>query len=160
MDTRNIIIKPTEIDDIEQIIVVEKLNSDFVGQYSFDRHKNVILDPNDLHLSIFDSFDNKLIGYAILSGLNDSNNSIEFRRIAISQKGLGFGREAIRIIKSICFNKYKAHRLWLDVYSDNFVAIKLYESEGFKREGLLRDCIKEQDFYRSMLIMSIIESDL
>ena len=53
----------------------------------------------------------------------------------------------------------KYHRLWLDVYTDNEIAINLYRSEGFVQEGILRECKKSGDEYRSMVIMSMLERE-
>lgn len=159
METQKLMVAETVENDISRIIEIEKSNSNFVGQYTFEEHKKVMLDNNGLHISVFDKRDNSLIGYIILLGLNNPNNSIEFRRIAISRKGLGYGKDAIKLVKSICFNKYKVHRLFLSVFSDNEVALKLYDSLGFQRDGLLRDCSLEGGRYRSMWSLSMLETE-
>ena len=53
----------------------------------------------------------------------------------------GYGREAIRLVKKLCFEELSLHRLWLDVFTTNVNAIRLYESEGFQYEGELRECV-------------------
>lgn len=85
--------------------------------------------------------------------MTDKRKSIEFRRIVISEKGLGYGKDSIKLIKKICFEKYKADKIWLDVYSDNERAIKLYESQGFLKEKIKQ--IKEDNNLRDLWIMSI-----
>lgn len=95
----------------------------------------------------------------IIFGLLNNNKALEFRRITINEKGLGFGREAIRLLKHLCFEKLGFHRLWLDVYDDNDRAIKLYESEGFIKEGTLRDNIKTKTGFRSQRIYSMLENE-
>ena len=72
---------------------------------------------------------------------------------------MGFGRESVRLLKQICFEKLKFHRLWLDVYDDNERAIKLYESEGFIKEATLRDNVKTEKGYRSQRIYSMLENE-
>ena len=69
------------------------------------------------------------------------------------------GREAIKLLKQFCFEKLKFHRLWLDVYDNNDRAIRLYESEGFVKEGVLRDCIKTGDGFRSQRIYSMLADE-
>ena len=150
----------TKLDNILKIIQIESENSDYIGQYDFCQHKAVIDSDNELHLSIFDKSDSLLIGHIILAGLKNNNDSIEFKRIVVSKKGFGFGRDAIGLIKKYCFENLKAHRVWLDVYSDNNRAIRLYKSQGFRTEGLLRDCIKQDGKYRSLKIMSILQNDI
>ena len=158
--SKKIILQETKEEYLQSVIQIEKDNSKFIGQYDIARHKEVLYSENEKHYSVFDKVDKSLIGYVILSGFAQLNNSIEFRRIAISKKGHGCGRETIKLIKSLCFDKFNAHRLWLDVLSDNYRAIQLYESEGFLKEGLIRDCIKQDDKYLSIWIMSILATDM
>jgi RimJ/RimL family protein N-acetyltransferase len=47
--------------------------------------------------------------------LADKNQSVEFRRIIVTEKNKGYGREALRLIKQLAFERLNAHRLWLDV---------------------------------------------
>jgi RimJ/RimL family protein N-acetyltransferase len=145
--------------DIDMIIEFEKSNNRFVHQYSKEKHLALLKDEDCLHLSIRRIDNNKLVGHILIFGLLNQNKALEFRRIAINEKKLGFGREAIQLLKHFCFEKIKFHRLWLDVYEDNDRAIKLYESEGFVKEGTLRDNIRTDSGYRSQRIYSMIESE-
>ena len=145
--------------DIDTIIEFENLNKPFVHQYPREKHITLLRDNDCLHLSIKRLDNDKLIGHMIIFGLCNHNEVLEFRRITINEKGLGFGREAIKLIKQLCFKKLKFHRLWLDVYDDNLRAIKLYESEGFIKEGTLRDNIKTIYGFRSQRIYSMLESE-
>lgn len=159
MNAERIVVEETTRDNIDKIIDIERSNSDFIGQYDFEQHEKVIADPDGLHLSVFDKADDELVGYVILLGLADPNDCIEFRRIAISRKGCGFGKDAVQVVKAICFSTFGKHRLHLSVFSDNIAAIRLYESLGFKNEGLIRDCIKAGDVYRSMYKMSMLDAE-
>ena len=145
--------------DIDKIIEFENSNNKFVHQYPKDKHIALLKDKDCLHLSIKRLDNDKLIGHMIIFGLCNHNKVLEFRRITINEKGLGFGREAIILLKQLCFEKLRFHRLWLDVYDDNDRAIKLYESEGFVKEGTLRDSIKTDNGYRSQRIYSMIENE-
>jgi diamine N-acetyltransferase len=145
--------------DIDSIIDFENTNKQFVHQYSKDKHIALLTDTDCLHLSIKRIDNNQLIGHMIIFGICNHNKVLEFRRITINEKGLGFGREAIRLLKQLCFEKLRYHRLWLDVYEDNYRAISLYESEGFVKEGTLRDNIKTDNGYRSQRIYSMIENE-
>ncbi|MBU1012466.1 MAG: GNAT family N-acetyltransferase [Bacteroidetes bacterium] len=145
--------------EIDSIIEFENSNKQFVNQYPKDKHIALLNDNDCLHLSIKRLDTEKLIGHMIIFGLFNQNKVIEFRRLTINEKGLGFGREAIRLLKKLCFDKLGFHRLWLDVYDDNDIAIKLYESEGFIKEGTLRENIKTEYGYRSQRIYSILENE-
>ena len=145
--------------DIDSIIEFEKSNKQFVHQYSKEKHMVLLNNGDCLHLSIKRLEDDKLIGHMILFGVCDQNKVLEFRRITINEKGLGYGRDTIRLLKHLCFERLGFHRLWLDVYEDNTRAISLYESEGFVKEGTLRDNIKTEDGYRSQRIYSMLENE-
>jgi RimJ/RimL family protein N-acetyltransferase len=89
------------------------------------------------------------------------DRAIEFKRIAISsaEHGHGFGREAVRLLTRVSFEEWKAHRLWLDVMEHNTRAQRLYFSEGFVKEGMLRGSLKRGEQYVSLLLMSILEHE-
>lgn len=149
--TEKISIKKTDFKDLNKIMVFEKENSQFIQQYDIAEHKKIL--KSEYHLSIFKKENNKLIGHIILTGIFDQKKSIEFRRIVISEKGFGYGKDSIELIKKICFEKYKADKIWLDVYSDNKRAIKLYESQGFLKEKRIQ--LQEDNNQRDLWIMSI-----
>ena len=151
-------LRNTAFSNLQALADFEK-TSEFVGKSSIEEHQTLIDDPDCLHLSIILNSDNRLIGHVLLSGILSKNKSLEFRRIFISEKGKGYGREAIHLIKKLCFEELKFHRLWLDVHTDNSTAICLYESEGFQPEGILRDAILTPKGFKSLKIYSILESE-
>jgi RimJ/RimL family protein N-acetyltransferase len=112
-----------------------------------------------LHLTIKHKQDKRLVGYIILCGIENKNESLEFRRIFVNEKGKGFGREAIKLLKKICFDYLKFNRLWLDVHIDNLMAIQLYESENFRREGTLREAVLIESAYKSIYIYSMLKHE-
>lgn len=148
IETDKIIIKKTEFQSLEKILDFEKDNSHFVKQYSLAEHKEIL--ENEYHLSIFEKEKETLVGYIILVGILDKNKSIEFRRIVISKKRLGYGKDAVKLIKKFCFNVLGANKIWLDVYDDNEIAIQIYESEGFRKKSS-----GNMNNGRCLLIMSI-----
>lgn len=154
-----LICKTQEI-DIETVVSIEtdSENSQFIMASSKEEHLNLIADRNIEHL-ILKSENNITIGFVILAGLQNNNRSIEFRRIVINQKGRGFGRMAIKELKQYCFKKLNCHRLWLDVFETNKRARYLYQSEGFKEEGTLRDSILVNDEFKNLIIMSMLENE-
>jgi diamine N-acetyltransferase len=149
----------TEPKYLDMILDIEKDNSSFVYIWSKERHIESMNSKDEMHISIINSADQKLVGYILLAGMGGEDDVLEFRRIAIADKGKGYGRISVRFIKKYCFEILKYHRLWLDVYTDNEKAISLYRSEGFIQEGVLRDCKKHEDRYRSMMIMSMLEQE-
>lgn len=154
-------IHKTQKKDIDIILAMENTteNAQFIIPNSKEEHIKLVADSNIEHLLIKSSNDNSIVGFVILAGLDNTNNSIEFRRIVISQKGKGYGRKVIKEIKKYCFTKLKCHRLWLDVLDTNQRAFKLYVSEGFKQEGILRDCLLLNNEYKNLIVLSILENE-
>ena len=152
-------LKLTLKEELRNILEIEKHpdNLQFIGAYSMERHREVIENSDELHLTFKDQ--GKLIGYAILQGLENPNDVIEFKRITIAEKGKGYGRAALKAVKKYCFEKLNCHRLWLDVFDFNSRARHLYKSEGFKEEGLIRECIKREDGYKNLVLMSILKQE-
>ena len=150
----------TKENDLDQIIAIEsqKENSKFVFPNTIEEHFNLI-NNEDIYHFILKDVDGCFIGYVILAGLTNTNKSIELRRIVISKKGKGYGRKTLNKIKDYCFKELLCHRLWLDVLEANERACCLYQSEGFKEEGLLRENIFKDGTYQNLIIMSILESE-
>ena len=146
--TDKIIVKRTKLEDIERIRIIEADNNEYIRQNNFEQHKEIL--EKESHLSIFERKSNLLVGFVILVGTINSNRIVEFRRIVVSKKGFGYGKDAIQLIKKVCFEHYKANKIWLDVYADNERAIKLYESMGFKK-----DVEEDINKSRKLLILSI-----
>lgn len=148
----------TTTEDIEKIIVLEQLNKEFVGQWSFDQHQAALTNKDIAHI-IFYSKSQDFIGFAVLKGLTNSNKNIELMRIVINAPGNGYGKKAISLLLDWCFNELDSHRVWLDVRIHNLRAQKVYADIGFVKEGLLRDCILFKDRYESLLVMSILKDE-
>lgn len=153
-------LKQTTKSDLIKILEIERNseNIDFITPYSLEEHKKVINRIDEEHLSVFDE-NSVLVGFVILTGITNNNKSIEFKRIVISKKNQGYGNKTIDLIKEKCFKEYNCNRLWLDVFEFNHKAINLYKKKGFYKEGVLRECIKTNQGYKNLLIMSILKSD-
>lgn len=134
-------------------------NSAFVTQWTREQHAKE-LDSDDAELLIIERESEKSsAGYVILAGLTDVNQNVELRRIVVTQKNRGYGQEALTLIKRLVFLERGAHRLWLDVKEHNARARYLYERNGFLVEGVLRECIKEEERLESLVVMSILRRE-
>ncbi|MDF2925634.1 MAG: GCN5-related N-acetyltransferase [Paenibacillaceae bacterium] len=132
-------------------------NRNYIGQWTREQHRSAQEGTDTVHLII--EADLAPAGYLIIAGLEHPAQSIELIRLVITDKGKGLGRDALRLVKRCAFHRWNAHRLWLDVRSNNPRARKLYEEEGFVVEGTLRECLKLQDTYVSVSILSILASE-
>jgi diamine N-acetyltransferase len=136
--------------------------SSFILSWSRDKHLQNLQNPDQHYLVIKldgDAATEAIAGYAILSGLQSPHRSIELTRIVIAEPGKGLGKAALKLIQKRVFEEYQAHRLWLDVFEDNHRARRVYESVGFKQEGLLREAVRRGEFYDSLILMSMLEQE-
>ncbi len=159
MEVDGLMFCQTRFEYLDLILSMEKANGDFVFVWPKERHIESIRRLDEMHITIINTASMELAGYMILAGIGGEDLAMEFKRIVIADKGKGYGRASVRFVKEYCFEELKCHRLWLDVYTDNENAISLYKSEGFVQEGLLRECKKSGEGYRSMVIMSMLEQE-
>ena len=165
-------LRPTQLADLPFILATEghAENAPYITQCSGAWHEAAIASEDCAHLVVLRSSDEytvsmqaqqnqPLLGYIILAGIQSPHLALELRRIAIVEKGRGYGRQLLRWTKDLAFNQLKHHRLWLDVLERNDRARRLYESEGFVAEGIIRESFKTATGYESRVLMSILESE-
>lgn len=154
-------VRETTDSELDLVLAMEQddENSDNVLQWPRERHLELIADANCGHWVFEDVDGGHLIGYAILHGISASDRILHFNRLVIAEKGKGYGRDAIRLVKKVAFEELNIHRLWFDVFADNERAINLYRSEGFFDEGTQRDCIFHGGRYRSQMIFSMLSNE-
>ncbi|MBO8155827.1 MAG: GNAT family N-acetyltransferase [Bacillaceae bacterium] len=154
-------LRKTKIEDLDFVCHLESLkeNSQFIIPWTKEKHKQALENEDILHLMIEEKITNKAAGYIILAGLKNENKSIELVRITIHEKGRGYGKESFKLIKEWVFDHIKANRLWLDVKTNNIRAINLYKQQGFRLEGTLRECLKSDEGYESLHVMSLLKKE-
>ncbi|MCG8436210.1 MAG: GNAT family N-acetyltransferase [Gammaproteobacteria bacterium] len=153
----NILLRPTRPEDLDFVQAAESHedNRNFIRQWTRDEHQDVIESADKAHLVIQNIKDNKAVGYVILEDLKDNEQGVQLRRIVITEKGRGFGKAALQLIKKLVFSELGARRLWLDVFEGNARARKLYNSEGFSEERRIQGCAKTGDGSETMVVMGI-----
>lgn len=102
IETTRLHIVPAEEADIGTIIEIEshKDNRDFLWIGTYEQHKSEINDPNH-RLFIFKSKeDAAIVGYSLIR-LDFKSEIFELRRIAITKKGMGYGKEVMKALGCI-----------------------------------------------------------
>lgn len=160
IETKRMIIAEACENDIDMIIDLESHpdNRDYLWIGTHEEHVGEIADPNHLLLIFRKKMDGVVVGYALVR-LDDKSNVFELRRIAISEKAAGFGREAMEALLALAFEKMEINRFWLDVYPDNLIGIRLYESLGMHRDGVLRQNYKADRGYLDQIIYSMLRTE-
>jgi len=153
-------LRKTTDQDLSFVITAEgdDENKRFISGWPEERHQAALQDTDIEHL-ILEAKPNQRVGFVILAGLQSPHRSIEFMRIVVIEKGRGYGRAAVRAIKEHAFEQLAAHRLWLDVKEHNTRARALYEQEGFRYEGTLRECLNGSEGFESLVVMSLLEHE-
>ncbi|WP_270168576.1 GNAT family N-acetyltransferase [Paenibacillus sp. SYP-B4298] len=160
ISSKSIIIRTSSKEDLEFVLMAEQdpKNNKYIIRWSELEHLDAMNNKDKIHM-IIESTDNGKVGFCILSGLSNKNGCIELIRIVIVKKGNGYGKESINLLQKYVFEKLKAHRFWLDVKEHNYRARELYENRGFVIEGNLREALKSEKGYESLVIMGMLETE-
>lgn len=97
------------------------------------------------------------VGYFMLRKMDSP--CIEWTHVIIGRKRLGYGREAMKLLMKWSFEFKDFHRVWIDCKDYNKVALHLYESLGFVREGFLREYILTDGVYENLVVLGILDSE-
>lgn len=151
-------LRPTMQSDLEFVVSLESdpENLPFITPWERTQHEAAIRFPDFRHFIIEAGEGLDAAGFVILIGCRSQHQSLELKRMVVQRKGQGHGRGALRVIKKIAFDDLGAHRLWLDVKTRNTRAKALYDSEGFTLEGTLREAVKVDGGFESLIVMSML----
>ena len=153
------ILEATEL-DIDVVIALEshKDNRDFLWIGTYEEHKSEIADKKQILFVFKEKQTNATIGYSLIR-LDYKSDIFELRRIAISEKGKGYGKEAMHALFKLAFEDMGMNRLWLDVYPDNLIGLSLYKGLGMHKDGVLRQGDKTDRGYLDRVIYSMLKSE-
>jgi RimJ/RimL family protein N-acetyltransferase len=115
--------------DLDYVLSLEQdpANLPFITPWERTQHEAAIRFPDFRHFIIEAGAGLDAAGFVILIGCRSQNQSLELKRMVVQEKGLGFGRAALRVVKKIVFDDLGAHRFWLDVKERNARAQGLYQ---------------------------------
>lgn len=154
-------LRPTMQSDLEFVLSLERdpANLPYITPWERTQHEAAIRFPDFRHFIVEAGSGLDAAGFLILIGCRSQHHSLELKRMVVQNKGRGYGRAALRVAKKIAFDDLGAHRLWLDVKSRNTRAEAFYVSEGFQGEGRLREAVRVEDGYESLLVMSMLQAE-
>ncbi|AKJ28390.1 GNAT family N-acetyltransferase [Caldimonas brevitalea] len=154
-------LRPTLVDDLDFVISVETDpdNLPSITPWERPQHEAAVRFPDFRHFIVEAGDRLTPVGFVILVGCRNRHKSIELKRMVIQAKGQGLGRACLRLLKKTAFEDLGAHRFWLDVKLHNTRAKALYDSEGFVEEGRLRECVRTEAGYESLVVMSVLQDE-
>ncbi len=171
METQNFIIRETEFRDYEYFAVWEK--DPVVTKYlSFDEertYEDVVTEglynkfsKERIDLTIAARQSGEPIGRIYISRIDRHSDSLDITKFYIGDPnmwGKGIGREIMNEVLKYCFTFLHMERVTLDYYTGNKRASTLYESLGFKSEGVARNATKKDGRYYDLHLMSMLRSE-
>lgn len=154
-------LRRAELSDLKFIMELQHKpeNVKFIVPFSKKFHTAVINSDNSENMDVIieEIATGAAVGYYMLCNLYGS--SIEIRHVIIDKKGAGYGREGLKLLLQWSFEVRKFHRAWLDCKTYNARALHLYESCGFIREGISRECIFVNGVYEDLINLSILDRE-
>ena len=126
----------------------------------FIQHADIqLIDGKDIHYAIADE-DDEYLGTISLKDINLTDKKGEYA-ISLRRKaqGRGIATEATREILRLAFEEYGLERVYLNVFSDNDRAIRLYERVGFVYEGAFRKHLFLRGEYRTLKWYGILKNE-
>jgi RimJ/RimL family protein N-acetyltransferase len=147
-------------EDIPQICALERLPEfrTLVGSWPEEQHLKMLANPDAVYIVAEDQL-GQIAAFAILQGLGSEHRSVELKRLVVGVPNQGTGRKLLTEVAEQAFGEHCAHRLFLDVFVTNERARHVYESFGFRKEGIMRDAIYRDGAYHSLVLMSLLDSE-
>jgi len=106
-------------------------------------------------------YNEKPVGLVSLSNIDYKNKSTEwgFYLADESVRGKGIGSVALYKLIEYVFEKMNFDKMKTMVLENNFVALKLYEKFGFKREGKLKEKLVRDGKQIDVFLMELLKED-
>ena len=106
-------------------------------------------------------FENKkMVGYFRLSNYSIENKNIYVGAdLHVDFRGAGIGYRAYSIFIPFLFDKYKLHKISLEVLDTNIRAFNLYKKLGFECDGTKREEIFKDGQWVDSIIMSMLKKE-
>lgn len=111
-----------------------------IRQYLENAHQD-IYEAKQLRLAICKNSNNKAIGLIDLFDFDAKN-----RRAGIgiviqceTDRGNGFGKEALQLLINFSFKKLQLHQLYANIATNNEASLHLFATFGFQKIGIKKD---------------------
>lgn len=115
---------------------------------------------NEVIWTIARAEDNACLGHA---GLYDVDQRVRSAELGIligpPAWGQGIGKKCVAFLLDYGFGELNLNRVWLSVLATNERALRLYQSMGFRQEGVLRQAQFKRDRFIDVIIMSMLRDE-
>jgi diamine N-acetyltransferase len=164
---KKIILRGFEEKDVKRI--VQWRNDPDINRHFFDYEPSTVYKQRRWLQAVSSSHDEKFfiisnrqgvaIGTVGLARIDCRNRNAEWGRFMIGDRkfwGKGYGLEALYLSVEYAFSHLNLHRLYLRVFAQNTKARTMYETFGFKKEGILRDHVYRDGRYRDVALYALL----
>lgn len=163
IEGKKIRLRRADLSDLEFILNLQVIpeNLKFIVPFDKKFHTKILTSDctEKMDLIVEERETNLPVGYFMLSELDNPHNKVEITQGIIAKKNCGYGRETFNLLLTWIFDVKKSHRAFLDCKEYNSVGIHIYESLGFKREGIMRDVICTNGIYENLILFGILEDE-
>ena len=133
-----------------------------VTQTLLDRILNRPPDADIIDYAIHKKDTDELIGCGMIAHINHYNRRCDLG-IGLGWNrdnwGKGYASEALRAIVAYCFNELNLNRIGAEIYEFNERSIRLFERNGFRREGAFRQYIYKDGIFKDEYLYSLLKED-
>ena len=153
-------LEPATEADIPAIMAIERIPDYalFIGSFSEDEHRAYMASPDARYLVWREG--GEAVAFVILFKLTDENRIVLAKRIGAAKTDIGLGRRFIPAMVDWVFENTPANRFELDCSMENPRALRVYERDGFVREGVVREVYRADDGrYISSALFSILRRE-
>jgi len=116
--------------DFMQSVELEPDNSPWVANWSLGWRITKLGDEDFLQ-TVIEKTDGTPIGILIFRGMRTIQEKLELKRIALIEKGKGYGKEALYLAQKLAFDVFETSYLYLGTKDANVRAQSIYKATGF-----------------------------
>ena len=129
---KRIVIRKANIEDADFMHAVEldEENAPWVGNWSLGWRIAKFGDKDFLQ-TIIEKEDGTPIGIIIFCDMLYLKTKLQLKRIAITEKGKGYGKEALYLAQKLAFEVFGTKYLYLGTKENNLRAQSIYKATGF-----------------------------
>ncbi len=105
--------------------------------------------------------DDTLVGWGQIAEIDRYN-----KKCAVSicigekkQRGNGFAGETLKAIIKFCFEILGMNRIGCEIFSNNLISVHVFESLGFKREGIFRQWVLKKGRYEDLYLYGLLREE-
>lgn len=159
IEGRRLRLRQAVSDDLDYIMKLQYApeNLKFIVPFDEDYHREILTCADKMDVIIEEIDTGLAVGYFMLRELDSP--CAEFTHVIIEKKGIGYGRAALKLLLEWTFEIKKFHRVWIDCKEYNSVALHLYESLGFVREGVLREIILTDGVWENLIVLGMLDRE-